>query len=362
MIEVSNTVDIVSVVAKSAIRAKVTITLSDGTKKTLNISEGDQVKNLSYVSDGVTKTISGEVKVIGYNTGSSKPASATCIHSTVSDFSKKVALTNLVIDCSEKYSSDLRTIPFAAIRDFDTDDAGELIVDNEKYANGVVTFTATSKPAVVIWNDEVVIPTQNDPATDVYVAEVTTMKAMNTLIVLDADNRVKTIIEGIEPTIYAPDEISSAVSTAVSYVKDTLYNKYNDNDNVPVEDTNYYVEVASEFGATDSITINGEVYTAEDAVPFAIGGNSFVNKPVFKISDGKLGIGSLAIINLATELGDVVIEANGYTVTLAVDVTDAKLPEVVQEEPVVDDKEEEVVDGTVPSEPEAGSQEETTGE
>ena len=205
--DISNEVDVVSVVSKSSIRARVTISMSDGSKKTLNISEGDKVKNLSYVADGSVKTVSGEVKVIGYNIGTLRPASTPCVHDTVSDFSKKVALTNLVIDCSEKYSSDLRTIPFAAIRDFDTDDAGEMIISNEKYSNGVVTFTSTVKPAVVLWNDEVIIPTQNDPSTDVYVADVNTMKDLNTLIIIDADNRKKTIIEGVEPTIYMPDVI-----------------------------------------------------------------------------------------------------------------------------------------------------------
>ena len=323
--EVSNDVDIISVVSKSSIRAKVTIKMSDGSKKSINISEGDKVKNLSYVSEGSVKTVSGEVKVIGYNIGSTRPNTNNCVHATVSDFSKKVALTNLVIDCSEKYSSDLRTIPFAAIRDFDTDDAGEMVIANEKYANGVVTFTSTVKPAVVIWNDEVIIPTQNDPSTDVYIADVNSMKDLNILIVLDADNRVKTIIEGVEPTIYTPDTISVYLDAAKSYVKDTLYNKYTNNDNVNVEDNMYYVEVAADIGTTNKITINEEVYNSEDTVPFAIGGNSFVNKPVFKITDNKLRVGTLAIINLATEDGELNIGVNGYSIPLTVSVEDAKL-------------------------------------
>lgn len=325
--DISNEVDVVSVVSKSSIRAKVTISMSDGSKKTLNISEGDKVKNLSYVSEGSVKTVSGEVKVIGYNIGTLRPASTPCVHDTVSDFSKKVALTNLVIDCSEKYNSDLRTIPFAAIRDFDADDAGEMIISNEKYSNGVVTFTSTVKPAVVLWNDEVIIPTQNDPSTDVYVADVNTMKDLNTLIIIDADNRKKTIIEGVEPTIYMPDVISMYIDAAKSYVKDTLYNKYTDNDNVEVDDSTYYVEVASDVGATDTITINDDKYKNTDVVPFAIGKNSFVNKPVFKLVDNKLRLGSLAIINLANEEGELTIGVNGYTIPLIVSVEDAKVPE-----------------------------------
>ena len=325
--DISNEVDVVSVVSKSSIRAKVTISMSDGSKKTLNISEGDKVKNLSYVSEGSVKTVSGEVKVIGYNIGTLRPASTPCVHDTVSDFSKKVALTNLVIDCSEKYNSDLRTIPFAAIRDFDADDAGEMIISNEKYSNGVVTFTSTVKPAVVLWNDEVIIPTQNDPSTDVYVADVNTMKDLNTLIIIDADNRKKTIIEGVEPTIYMPDVISMYLDAAKSYVKDTLYNKYTDNDNVEVDDSTYYVEVASDVGATDTITINDDKYKNTDVVPFAIGKNSFVNKPVFKLVDNKLRLGSLAIINLANEEGELTIGVNGYTIPLIVSVEDAKVPE-----------------------------------
>ena len=325
--DISNEVDVVSVVSKSSIRARVTISMSDGSKKTLNISEGDKVKNLSYVSEGSVKTVSGEVKVIGYNIGTLRPASTPCVHDTVSDFSKKVALTNLVIDCSEKYNSDLRTIPFAAIRDFDADDAGEMIISNEKYSNGVVTFTSTVKPAVVLWNDEVIIPTQNDPSTDVYVADVNTMKDLNTLIIIDADNRKKTIIEGVEPTIYMPDVISMYIDAAKSYVKDTLYNKYTDNDNVEVDDSTYYVEVASDVGATDTITINDDKYKNTDVVPFAIGKNSFVNKPVFKLVDNKLRLGSLAIINLANEEGELTIGVNGYTIPLIVSVEDAKVPE-----------------------------------
>ena len=332
--DISNEVDVVSVVSKSSIRAKVTISMSDGSKKTLNISEGDKVKNLSYVADGSVKTVSGEVKVIGYNIGTLRPASTPCVHDTVSDFSKKVALTNLVIDCSEKYNSDLRTIPFAAIRDFDTDDTGEMIISNEKYSNGVVTFTSTVKPAVVLWNDEVIIPTQNDPSTDVYVADVNTMKDLNTLIILDADNRTKTIIEGVEPTIYMPDVISMYIDAAKSYVKDTLYNKYTDNNNVEVDDSTYYVEVASDVGATDTITINDDKYKNTDVVPFAIGKNSFVNKPVFKLVDNKLRLGSLAIINLANEEGELTIGVNGYTIPLIVSVEDAKVPEVTDESEV----------------------------
>ena len=208
-----------------------------------------------------------------------------------------------------------------------SDDAGEMIISNEKYSNGVVTFTSTVKPAVVLWNDEVIIPTQNDPSTDVYVADVNTMKDLNTLIIIDADNRKKTIIEGVEPTIYMPDVISMYLDAAKSYVKDTLYNKYTDNDNVEVDDSTYYVEVASDVGATDTITINDDKYKNTDVVPFAIGKNSFVNKPVFKLVDNKLRLGSLAIINLANEEGELTIGVNGYTIPLIVSVEDAKVPE-----------------------------------
>ena len=108
--------DFVKIKSVPKLAVSLVITMSDTSTKTMIIREGDRVTNLSYITNGgKVETITGDVKVIKF-TASSRQTQQECVHSLTSDFAARVSVTDLVVDCSDVYKSDIRVIPVSSIR------------------------------------------------------------------------------------------------------------------------------------------------------------------------------------------------------------------------------------------------------
>lgn len=311
----------------SKLAVSLTITMSDTTTKTMVIREGDRVSNLTYLSagNGKLETITGDVKVIRFN-ATSRQVTPECIHSTESDFAARVAATDLVVDCSDVYSSDIRVIPITSIRNFESDDLGEMVVSDAKLiSDSEVSFIATSTPVAAIWNGDTVIPTQEDPNIPVYTATITTMQKMNTLIVIDADNRCKLSVPGVVPVVTLGSELESAITTSVNAFIEKYINKVTDNINVEVPDDEFYVTVATGVTDTDTVSVGDETYKSDASILLNIGTGSRVNKEAFKIVDRKLMISPLILILQSDNYGNVDITVNGFTMSCLTGMTQEDL-------------------------------------
>ena len=319
--------DFVKLNGTPKLSVSLTITMSDTSTKTLVIREGDRVTNLSYISyTGKMCTVTGDVKVIRFN-ASSRQVTPECVHDTTSDFSKRVAVTDLVIDCSDPYNSDIRVVPISSIRDFESDDLGEdmVISDAKLVSDNQIAFISTVDPVAVVWNGEVVLPKQEDPNVPVYTATVTTMKNQNTLVVLNIDNRCRLNIPGISPTCVLGSELSSSISTTANAFIKKYFNKFTDNLDVEVPDEEFYVTVAEGVTPVEEITIGDTTYRAGSSVLLNIGTGSRVNKEAFKIVDKKLMISPFILILQSDSYGGVIVNVNGFELSCTTGMTQEPL-------------------------------------
>lgn len=307
--------EFVSVSNKGALTLVSTVTSLDGSKKTLKVQEGDFLDGLSYLENGTIKTISGVVKVIKYSVKTQSNQTTTlCAHDTVSDFAKRIVPTYIIMDCSREFNSEVISIPVTNIRDFTSNDLGEMVVSNIVVSNAnTVTFLCTTTPVAVVWNGEPYIPTQNDPDVGVYTINVTTMKNHNTMVVLDTTNSSNNTVYGVKPTVIESTKISADYTTCITTLADNYYNKY-ENQEAEIDDAGYYVEVATGVGDTDTVTICGDAFVADQPVKLSIGKNGFITKPAFKVEDGKLYVAAPLLTILADSTGRLDIEVNGFKV------------------------------------------------
>lgn len=118
----------------------------DGYRKTINIKEGQLVKNLTYLDNGVEKTITGVIRVINFVSKQGLSAKDACIHDDISVFNKYVTVTTLTVDCSDKYVCNVVSVPCVYIRDIES---VEDITDNQAVVDGVEYATFTEAIASV---------------------------------------------------------------------------------------------------------------------------------------------------------------------------------------------------------------------
>lgn len=86
--------------------------------KTMNLFEGDIVRNVTYKENGETKTISGSVRVLNASTKNNVATSNECppepyVHNHIS-------MNSLIIDSSTAFDAELTRIPFSMIEDIET--------------------------------------------------------------------------------------------------------------------------------------------------------------------------------------------------------------------------------------------------
>ena len=318
--------DFVKIKSVPKLAVSLVITMSDTSTKTMIIREGDRVTNLSYITNGgKVETITGDVKVIKF-TASSRQTQQECVHNVTSDFAARVSVTDLVVDCSDVYKSDIRVIPVSSIRGFESDDLGEMIISDVKIISlSEVSFVSSVPPVAAIWNGESYMPTQEDPNVPVYTVTVNTMKKMNTLIVLDADNRCKLSIPGIEPEVVIGSELTSTLNSSVENFISTYFNKVSDNLDVEVPDEEFYITVAKNVTDTDKITIGDIEYVAGTSIMLNIGNGSRVNKEAFKFEDNTLKVSPFVMILQSDEYGSVDIYVNDFTLSCLTGMTQERL-------------------------------------
>lgn len=307
--------DFLKVKSIPEISTTIVITSQDGSVKTLVVKEGDTVENLTYVDSGNLHTISGVVKVIKYTVAKDNSSvNSNCIHNTVSDFAKRVSISSLTVDCSDKYHSDIRYVPVSCIRDFIANGDNVIDISELRFSgDNVVSFMSNNVPVAAVWNGNVVEVIQNE-GSEVYTFTAPTMLKTNVLVVMDSDTRVKTTVAGVTPLIVSDIDITANMSASVTNFIDKYFNKYTDTDrDIEVERDDVYVKVASGVTDAEVVVINGDTFTKGNEIPVGIGQNSYVNICPFLIENDDLYLASPVAKIAADELDNVVVEVNGFT-------------------------------------------------
>lgn len=317
-----------STVARSVLEVVLTVTNNtNGTKQTYTIREGQTLKDLVYVNGGVEETISGIVKVIGFNY--IPPLSkADCVHVEESNFSKCVLPTTITIDCSTLYDSDIRVIKISAIRSFTIDDPSEpepqpeMEIANVAINGLTVTFDSNIEVATVNWNGEDVIP-ELVPAratTFHYKFIAPTMLATNVMKINGAvvggesgDGNIK----GPRPVLVESTAVNAAIKSLTDKLVEDHYDKHNDGQVIEIADDAYYVAVATGVGATKNVTINGTVYSTDVNMKCSLGKNAFAEKPIVMIKDGTLYLAAIGAMLFGVD-GNIAIGVNGFELTVPV--------------------------------------------
>lgn len=122
---------IVKTVVNSAVKCRIDTTFSSGQVTTKEISVGDTVEGLRYVYGDSVKSVSGIIKSIGYIV---KQAGKTA------NSDDDITLTNLTIDASEQYHSNLVTVKAKQIVE---DEGVENVATVRTYAKVVVDLDLT---------------------------------------------------------------------------------------------------------------------------------------------------------------------------------------------------------------------------
>lgn len=150
-------IEIKSINPTPKLEVTLTIEHNDGYVKTFNIKEGQLVKNLVYVDNGIEKTITGVVRVINFISKQGVSTSDGCIHDDVPVFGKYVIVNTLTIDCSDKYVCKVLSVPFIFVRDIesveDVDEKSAVVNGNEYDSFTDALINANDGATVVMTSD-----------------------------------------------------------------------------------------------------------------------------------------------------------------------------------------------------------------
>lgn len=109
-----------SCVSVPRISLKLNFNYENGYVKTVELREGQLVKNLTFTVNGETKTVTGLVKVINYISKQGMSSKDGCFHDDVSNFDEYVSVTTLNIDCSKEYNFNVVQVPVKFIEDIES--------------------------------------------------------------------------------------------------------------------------------------------------------------------------------------------------------------------------------------------------
>lgn len=319
-----------STVARSVLEVVLTVTNNtNGTKQTYTIREGQTLKDLVYVNGGVEETISGIVKVIGFNY-IPPLGKADCVHVEESNFSKCVLPTTITIDCSTLYDSDIRVIKISAIRSFTVDDTPtpepqpEMEITNVAINGLTVTFDSNVEVTTVNWNGEDVVPelVPTRAATLHYKFTAPTMLATNVMRIngtVVGGGSGDGNIEGSTPVVVESTAVNTAIKSLTNKLVEDHYNKHTDGQVIEIADDTYYVAVATGVGATKNVSINGTVYKTDVNMKCSLGNNAFAEKPVVMIKNGTLYLAAIGAMLFGAD-GNIAISVNGFKLTVPINV------------------------------------------
>lgn len=125
----------ISVATKQVVTCSIITRFADGTSSTRDIKVGDVVENLRYVEKGEIKTVSGVVDAFTYR---AQPYTINGGRSAKNRFGSDVKVTNIVLDASAVYDSNIITIP---TREIIEDEGAENVVKVDNVASAVVELT-----------------------------------------------------------------------------------------------------------------------------------------------------------------------------------------------------------------------------
>lgn len=126
--------------------------------KKVSVREKQLVKNLVYVQNGEEKTVSGVVDVINFISKAATSNSNGCIHDEDTIFDKYVSVTNLIIDCSDKYSCNVVSVPSKSIIDIESVEdiiPNVVRVGDEAYTDFAEALTSVESGSTIILTETV---------------------------------------------------------------------------------------------------------------------------------------------------------------------------------------------------------------
>ena len=107
----------------------VDVTIDDG--EPITIKEGDTLTEVKYMENGEEVTAAGRVTVINFNYV--RPATTpACIHDATSIVATAITPTSMIVDCSTESDSDVREIPFSALKSATVEEAQEPTEETEE--------------------------------------------------------------------------------------------------------------------------------------------------------------------------------------------------------------------------------------
>ena len=127
----------VSTVSKQIVSCSIITRFEDGTDSRRVIKEGDTVENLRYVADGEVKTVSGHVDAFTYRATSSNINSGKNAKDT---FGRDVRVTNIILDASDVYDSNIITIP---VKEIVEDEGVENVIKVDNVASAKLDISIT---------------------------------------------------------------------------------------------------------------------------------------------------------------------------------------------------------------------------
>lgn len=183
-------------VSTPRINLKLNFNYVNGYVKTVELREGQLVRNLTYTINGEKKTVTGIVKLINYISKQGLSTKDSCFHDDVTNFDEYVSVTSLNIDCSEAYKFNLVQVPVKFIEDIE---AVEDVVEPATTVNGVHYDTLTDALAAAESGSTVVMDTDFQAEEKITIdaeKEITIDLNGNKLYVPEVDNNYGCVVKG----------------------------------------------------------------------------------------------------------------------------------------------------------------------
>lgn len=163
--------------------------------KKVTVKEGQLIKNLVYLKNGVKTTVSGILDVIHFNSKSGFSNSNGCVHDDESVFDKYVNVTSLIIDCSSDYKCKVVSIPARMIQDIESVEDVEkksAVVDGVEYSSFAEALSSVSSGSTISLTEDV----QSDEKITVPEGDITINLNEHKLHIPTVENNYGMVVKG----------------------------------------------------------------------------------------------------------------------------------------------------------------------
>ena len=124
------------------------------------VREGDLLRGIQYVENGVVKTETGILKVINFTTTPVSTVADPCVHDNTSIVTRHIKVASLLLDCSDQFNCNMITIPVGRIRGLSAIDVvvpPAASVDGVEYATFAEALAAAPDGAEVVLAQDLVL-------------------------------------------------------------------------------------------------------------------------------------------------------------------------------------------------------------